>query len=89
MTQGGTLSCLRVGGQGRLYRSGDFELSLEGHMDIFWMKEGKGRGEHSKQRKKDGQRQRKDQARREILRSTERLEHRILRRNRRETKLER
>ena len=49
MAEGGTLSCLRVGGQGKLYRSRDCELNLEGHMDIFCMKEARG-GErrHSK-----------------------------------------
>lgn len=38
------------------------------------MTDGRGRGEHSKRREKGGQRQRKDEAWWEILRSTDRLE---------------
>lgn len=71
MAEGGTLSCLRVGGgQGKLYRLRDCELNLEGHMDIFWMKEERGgEGRHSKQRVMGIQ----DQACWEIARGTEGL----------------
>lgn len=43
-------SCLRVGDQGNLYRSGDFELGLEEHMDLCWVKEESGaEGQYSQQ----------------------------------------